>query len=103
MVWSVEPEKMTSTASDGNKVENIKKTNPILNALPVITNVVLIPAATPLLLGGTEFIMVALLGDANIPIPAPTSAKGRIASIYEIFEPMVARRIKPIAETINPV
>ena len=94
---------MTSTASEGSKAENIKKTNPMLNALPVITNVVLIPAAIPLRLGGTEFIMVALLGDVNIPIPAPMSASGSMASTYEILEPMVASRIKPIAETINPV
>lgn len=94
---------MKLTDSAGSKAENIKKTNPILNALPVITSVVLIPAATPLLFGGTEFIMVARLGDANIPIPAPMSASGSIASIYEILEPMVVNKINPIAETINPV
>lgn len=98
----VEPEKMSPIDSDGNRAENIKKTNPMLNALPVITKVVLIPAATPLLFGGTEFIMVALLGDVNIPIPAPMSASGSIASTCEILEPMVANRIKPVAETIIP-
>ena len=94
---------MTSTDSEGSKAENIKKTNPILNALPVMTSVVLIPAATPLLFGGTEFIMVARLGDVNIPIPAPMSASGSIASTYEILDPIAVNKIKPIAEIINPV
>ncbi len=58
----------------------IKNTSPILNALPVITIIVLIPAATPLLNGGTEFIMVALLGEANIPIPAPIKINGNANS-----------------------
>jgi len=102
-VLFVDPEKSTTTTSAGNKAENIKKTNPILNALPAITKVVLIPAATPLLLGGTEFIMVALLGDVNIPNPAPMSASGSIASAYEILDPRVASKIKPIADIINPV
>jgi hypothetical protein len=93
---------MTVTDSDGNRAENIKNTNPILNALPVITKVVLIPAATPLLFGDTEFMMVALLGDVNIPIPAPINASGNIASAYEIVEPIVVNITNPIAETINP-
>jgi hypothetical protein len=44
-----EPEKISLVSSVGNIIENIKNTNATLKALPVITSVVLIPAAIPLL------------------------------------------------------
>src|SRR6476469_1150951 len=49
----------------------IRNTRPMLNEFPIITNVVLIPAETPLLEEGTEVIIDALFGEANMPIPAP--------------------------------
>jgi hypothetical protein len=41
------PAKMLFACSGGNVTENIRKTIATLNALPVITNVVLVPAAIP--------------------------------------------------------
>lgn len=73
---SNDPVKMLWAASNGITWVNTKNTKPILKALPVITNVVLMPAATPRLCDGTELMIVALLGEANIPIPAPTNTSG---------------------------
>jgi len=39
--------------------------------VPVFISVLLIPAAAPLFCGGTEFMMDAMLGEENIPIPIP--------------------------------
>ena len=74
-IWN-EPENNCSAACREIILVIIKNTTPILNEFPVITNVVLIPADTPLLSDGTELIIDALLGDANIPIPAPTRRSG---------------------------
>ena len=81
---------------------NIRNTKPILNALPAITNVVLTPAATPLLLDGTELIIVALLGEANIPIPAPTKTSGSIDPSKDVVALTLVSNKKPAADTSKP-
>lgn len=80
----------------------IKNTSPILNALPVMTIIVLIPAATPLLNDGTELMIIALLGEANIPIPAPTSTSGNTNSYIDVVRPISDNMKKPIADNNNP-
>ena len=80
----------------------IKNTSPILNALPVMTIIVLIPAATPLLNDGTELIIVALLGEANIPILTPTSTSGNTNSYIDVVGPISDNIKKPTADNNNP-
>ena len=98
-----EPTKILCTWYNGMNWTKIKKTIPILKELPDMTSMVLIPAATPLLNGGTELMIDALLGDANIPIPAPTSNKDNIPLYKDIFGPIVVRIKKPIADISRPV
>ena len=43
----------------------------MLTTIPVFCKVVLIQEADPLFSGGTEFIIEAMFGAANIPIPKP--------------------------------
>lgn len=71
-----EPEKSCSAVFTESTFVIIKKTRLILNEFPIMTKVVLIPADTPLLPDGTEHIIEARLGDAKMPIPAPTKSRG---------------------------
>ena len=57
----------------------------------------IIPAATPLLNEGTELIIVALLGEANIPIPTPTSTSGNTNSYIDVVGPISDNIKKPIS------
>jgi hypothetical protein len=71
-----EPENNCSAACNGMTLVIIRNISPILKEFPIMTNVVLIPAETPLLEGGTEVIIDALFGEANMPIPAPIIRSG---------------------------
>ena len=71
-----EPENNCSAVCRGTILVIIRNTRPMLKEFPIITNVVLIPADTPLLAGGTEVIIDALFGEANMPIPAPIIISG---------------------------
>lgn len=75
-----EPEKILPVSSGGKIIENTINTSAILKALPVITSVVLIPAAIPRLFGETEFIIAARLGELKIPIPLPIKDRGKTNS-----------------------
>src|SRR5271157_861383 len=56
---------------------------------PRLTNVTLIPDAIPLSSGGTEFIIEALFGEANRPIPLPTKISGMARPGNVILGPIV--------------
>ena len=96
------PAKMLFACSGGNVTENIRKTSATLNALPVITNVVLVPAAIPRLFWGTEFIIAVRFGDVNIPIPAPIRVSGNKISMKDICSPIPTSIKNPAAESISP-
>lgn len=78
-----EPENILPVSSGGKIDENTINISAMLNALPVITRVVLIPAAIPRLLAETEFIIAARFGELNSPIPPPIKDKGIMRSINE--------------------
>ena len=77
--WN-EPENNCSAVCSGIILVIIRNTRPILNEFPAMTNVVLTLADTPLLVEGTEVIIDALFGEANIPIPAPIITSGIMIS-----------------------
>jgi hypothetical protein len=98
-----DPVKMCCVSCNGIIWVKTKNTRPILKALPVITIVVLIPAATPLLWGGTELIVVALLGEANIPIPDPNKTSGKRDSWKGSTDLIPESIKKPIADIVKPI
>src|SRR5579875_989214 len=79
------------------------KAIPMLNVFPVLTRVVLMPEAMPLLLGGAEFIMEDLFGDANTPIPAPMRTSGRSICAWVTAPSNLVISKKPIEDRPNPV
>ena len=58
------------------------KNIPILAVWPVFCKVALIPDATPLCWGATEFMTAVIFGAANIPIPAPIMNSINPKSMY---------------------
>lgn len=83
LISANEPVKILLVSPGGKISENMIKISAMLKALPVMTRVVLIPAAIPRLFGETEFIIAARLGELNIPIPLPIKDKGRTNSENE--------------------
>ena len=81
----------------------IKKDKPELNVLPVRTKVVLVPAAIPLLLAGTELIISALFGEAKMPIPAPINERGNKVSLNDTLVPISVSIKNPIEEINKPM
>src|ERR1043166_9817166 len=81
----------------------IKNDKPKLNVLPVRTKVVLVPAAIPLLLAGTELIISALFGEAKMPIPAPINERGNKVSLNDTLVPISASIKNPIEEINKPI
>ena len=59
-------------------------------------------ADTPLLAEGTEVIIDALFGDANIPIPAPIITRGVTISLKVVVTRIPVRIKNPIADTNKP-
>lgn len=102
-VAAVSPKIMVFICWIGIMPAIIRKAIPKLNVLPINIRVVLVPAATPLLNDFTEFIIEALLGEANTPIPAPISKSGDRRSIKEAVASNFISIRKPIADKIKPI
>src|ERR1051325_9263219 len=81
----------------------IRNARPKLNVLPVMPNMVLVPAAIPLLYRGTAFIIDALFGEAKTPIPVPINAKGNRVSKKVDFIPNPVSIKKPTADMKRPI
>ncbi len=71
--------------------------------LPTFTSVELIPEAIPLSGGGAEFMIDALLGDANMPIPLPTKTRGTTRELNVVVWPRRDSMRKPMADTTSPI
>ena len=98
------PTNICSSMLSGVAFVMMRNASPRLNVWPTLTSVVLTPDAIPRLCAGTEFIMEDLLGDANIPIPLPTSMSGiAIASKVTVADTVKASSMKPTADTTSPI
>ncbi len=69
---------------------------------PIFMVIDLVPAAIPLLSGGTAPIIVLVLGAKNIPVPTPiTISQKKVNKILEVGS-IRTKPINPIADIINP-
>lgn len=70
------PENMSSSTYVGIEAAMITNERLRESKKPVLTTVDEVPAATPLLVTGTELIMELEFGEANIPPPTPAISIG---------------------------
>lgn len=84
MSWAAPALVREDASAPGNSFDRPKtmmvKNMPMLMTKPVFIRVDIIPEATPRSDGGTEFMIAAEFGDANMPFPIPMMKRARAKS-----------------------
>ncbi len=89
-----------SSTGSGVVLVIMRNAGPMMDVMPTLNSAVLTPDAMPRLMAGTEFMMDDLFGDANMPVPLPTSSSaGEMAGNVMVLPRVSVRSRKPADET----
>src|SRR4051812_34016791 len=96
------PEKIDSRTLVGTALVTIASTNAIDRTEPVFCSIMRVPPAIPRRCTGTAPIIDAVLGELNMPEPAPLSSSQKAATQYVLPVPSVVMPARLTATTTMP-